>query len=195
MKKALLFIAISFATVALLLTGNVSTAQVVLKQNGKTGISVEQTDFAGMRVKSTLSSLNNLEVNTDKGLFTEISANGYSYAVEEGYPKLPVMRKLIEVPVGASIEIDVVSYDVREYNLNDLGINSRIIPAQAPVAKNQTEEIPLLINNKVYGSNSFYGKELASAEILGFMRGTRMARLDISPVEYNPVSGVIRVYD
>jgi len=179
----------------LLISGNTSTAQVVLKQNGQTGISVTQSNFTGFSINNTLSSLNQLVVNTDKGLFTELSATGYSFSIEEGLPKIPVMRKLIEIPVGASIEVEIVSYDVREYSLADLGITNRLLPAQAPVIKSQTEEIPLLINSKVYGSDSYYGKKLASAEILGFMRGTRMARLDISPVEYNPVKGLIRVYD
>lgn len=195
MKKALLFITVSFSVLVLLLSGITATAQVVLKQNGQTGITITQSDFTGLTVKNSLSVMNQLMVSTDKGMFTEVSANGYSFSIEQGYPKLPVMRKLIEIPVGANLEVEVVSYEVREYSLDELGIVNRLLPAQAPVIKSQTEKIPLLINNKVYGSDSYYGKKLASAEILGFMRGTRMARLDISPVEYNPVKGTIRVYD
>ncbi len=196
MKKSLLLKSTVFALFSILfLTSNLSFGQVILKQNGSTGIALEKSDFSGIRVLNNIAALNKIDLKTEQGSFTEISASGYSSSEERGFPKLPVMRRLIEIPVGATVEVEVLSYEENEFLLKDLGITSRLMPAQAPVAKNITGEIPFVINNQVYNRDRFYGKPLASAEIIGFMRGTRMARLDISPVEYNPVTGTIRVYD
>jgi hypothetical protein len=174
---------------------NCVNAQVAIRQNGSTGLTIEKSDFSGIRVKNNLASLNQFDVATEAGNFTEISATGYTFAQETGNPKLPVMRRLIEIPVGATVDVEVISSEVKEFNLSDLGIRYRLMPAQAPVAKSSKDKPPFVINSEVYNRDGFYGKELASAEIIGFMRGTRMARLDISPVEYNPVKGIIRVHD
>jgi len=196
MKKALLFTA-TYVVVFMMTLMNFSEsyAQVMLRQNGSTGITVERSDFNGITVKNNIAAFSQINVTTEKGEFTEISAAGYSYAQETGNPKLPIMRRLIEIPVGASLEVEVVSYEEKEFRLSDLGITNRLMPKQAPVAKNFTGKLPFEINNQVYTQNHFYGKPLASYEIVGFMRGTRMARLDISPIEYNPVTGIIKVYD
>ncbi len=196
MKKALLITTSFFALILFIaISSNCVNAQVTIRQNGTTGLTVEKSDFSGIQVKNNLSSLNQIDVATEAGNFTEISASGYTFTQETGFPKLPVMRKLIEIPVGASVEVEVVSFEQKELNLSDLGIQYRLMPAQAPVAKSSKDKLPFNFNSEVYSRDRFYGKPLASAEIIGFMRGTRMARLDISPVEYNPVRGIIRVYD
>lgn len=196
MKKALLITAsIYVLTLFFALTSTIAQAQVVVRQNGSTGLTVEKSDFSGIQVKNNLASLNQLEVATEAGNFTEISASGYTYTQETGFPKLPVMRRLIEIPVGATLEVEVISSETKEFSLTDLGIQNRLMPAQAPVAKSSKGKLPFKINNEVYSRDRFYGKPLATAEIIGFMRGTRMARIEISPVEYNPVRGSIRVSD
>ena len=196
MKKTLRITASVFALVLFFAsTSDCVNAQVMIRQNGSTGLAIEKSDFSGIRVKNNLASLNQLEVATEAGNFTEISATGYTFAQETGKPKLPVMRRLIEIPVGATVDVEIISSEVKEFNLSDLGIRYRLMPAQAPVAKSSKDKPPFVINNEVYSRDGFYGKSLASAEIIGYMRGTRMARLDISPVEYNPVKGIIRVHD
>lgn len=196
MKKALLCTASVFALFSILAMTSISTyGQAILKQNGTTLITVEKSDFNGVQVKNTIATLNQMVVKTESGNYSEISANGYSYSQEIGYPKLPVMRRLMEIPVGAEVEVEIVSFETKEFKLSDLGISNQLMPAQAPVAKNITGKLPFEINNQVYSTDRYYGKPLASVEVIGFMRGTRLARLDISPLEYNPVQGTIRVYN
>jgi len=193
MKKFLLFISICLTVVALLMS-DASYAQIVLKQNAQNGIVVTKSDFTGLTCTSTLAQLNQLTVKTNLGVFSEISAAGYNASADKGLPKLPLQHKLLEIPVNASVQVRIVSYDVNEYTLSQLGIDYRLIPSQGPVSKSQTEPAPLVINNRVYSSDSYYGKDLARVEILGFMRGTRLARLDISPIEYNPARGTLKIY-
>lgn len=195
MKNFLRLSSISlFLLLTLVFVTKPTMAQVVLN-NSTTAFNVEESSSSEVLVRNTFTAFNTLEVNSNVGDFTEISLANYSSTYEIGLPKLPVMRKLLSIPVGATLDVTVVSYDVREYKLNELGINNRILPAQPPVAKNSTEIPDFVINEKAYHQDRFLGDELASAEILGIMRDSRVARLNIAPVQYNPVTSTIKVYD
>lgn len=195
MKKSLQQLLSTGLLAVILLTGQFSFAQVVLNATRANGITLEENAFQGIRVKNSFSSFDFFDVNTDEGLFTEISANGYTFTWEEGSPKLPVMRRLIEIPAGAVPEVRVISYDVREYSLSDFGIFHLLMPTQPGVAKSHQGRIDFVINRDAYQKNNFQKNTLARVEEIGTMRNTRVARLEIAPVEYNPVQGTIRVYD
>lgn len=178
-----------------LLACHVSVAQVVLNSAGSTGATLLNDSFQGIRVKNVFSSFDHFEVNTPEGIFTEITAPGYTFSWEEGMPKLPVMRRLIEIPAGAVPEVRVVSYDISEYALSDFGIPNQLMPTQPRVAKNQKEPATFVVNHRTYQTDAFLPNTLAKVEVVGTMRDMRIARLEVSPVEYNPAAGIIRVYD
>ena len=171
-----------------------ANAQIVLN-NAKTAFTVEESSFDGLKINNTLSTLKSFDVNTEEGTFSHFSAENYAYTLEEGLPKLPVMRKLISIPMGATVSVRVVSSVVKEYKLSDLGINNFIMPVQPSLSKSSKDPVKFVINKEAYKQNRFFGEEVASAEVIGIMRNTRVARIDISPVHYNPVAGVIRVYE
>ena len=43
--------------------------------------------------------------------------------------------------------------------------------------------------------DAFLFDDIATVEEVGIMRGIRMANLAIYPVQYNPVAGIVRIYD
>lgn len=177
-----------------LFTSTVSIRAQIILNDSPSAFVVEENAFTGITIHNTFSTFKQMDVQTDEGIFTEIGAAGYVSSQEVGLPKLPVLRKLISIPEGAQLEIEILSSSYKEYNLSQLGIQNRIIPAQPPVAKNN-DNPKFIINKDAYRQNSFLGSNLCNAEIIGTMRGTRIARVDISPVSYNPVSGLIRVYE
>lgn len=135
-------------------------------------------------------------VKSEKGMFDEIFIPDAYWIGEPGMPKLPASKDLIEVPFGAKVVVKVNSYNITEYKLSDYGINSRIMPVQLSVRKDQDSgDIPFEFNQELYATDAFISHELASVEILGVLRGMRIARLTVAPVQYNPVKGVIRVYN
>ena len=89
----------------------------------------------------------------------------------------------------------VISYDVKEYKLSDFGITQKLFPAQPPQSKSNNQVKPLDFNKQVYETNRFYGEALARVEVAGYLRSVQLANLILSPVEYNPVTNTIRVYD
>jgi len=173
---------------------NVNAENVQLKPGSKTAIEIKDNSINGFRAINMVNDIYSFEVKTDNGIFSEFTIPGYTYYQEIGSPKLPVNRKLIEVPAGANPVIEIISEEYDEYNLSELGIDVPIIPAQPAYPKSSDIPPPFEYNGDVYSQDSYWGNELVSIEVLGYLRGLQLGRLDISPVQYNPVSGTVRIY-
>jgi hypothetical protein len=130
-------------------------------------------------------------------MFDEIFIKGYGFSNKIGDPKLPVFHKIIEVPLNAGFSIEINREKYKEYDLSSIGINNRIIPSQAPVSRNINDpnQIPFVLNPATYQMDQWVGGPVVKITPVGVMRSLNLARLDISPVWYNPVTGKLRVYE
>ncbi len=167
---------------------------ITLNAAGSNSLTVILNTFQQLQVSNTISSFNTLWLNTEKGEFVEISAPSYSKSNVAGAPQLPVISRMIEIPAGATARVKVISYELKEYKLSDFGITQRLLPAQLPQPKSG-DKVAFSYNKQLYESNRFYGEELARVEVAGYLRSVKLANLVISPVEYNPVTNTIRVYN
>lgn len=181
-------------TVILLSTNFVVNANSIKLNTHENDLRISDNTDAGFRMTLTLSEFNTMDVKTGKGIFTRILIPSYSKTGEFGSPEIPVKSEMIEIPVNAQVKINSVSWEIKEYKLKDLGIMYPLMPNQPPVAK--TGEVPAFIYEKAaYKVDDYNQSEVVSVEDLGIMRGVRIGRLDIKPIEYNPVDGTIRVYE
>ena len=134
------------------------------------------------------------EVQTDKGVFTQIQMKGFGVATSVGNPALPVLPKMIEVPLCESIQVQIISKDSIVIPLSEQGVSSRLYPAQPSYSKSDEGPFPLIINENIYAQNAFYGEPLVSAELTGVARNVNIGIIYFSPVKYNPVTQEIIVY-
>ncbi len=186
-KAQTLIIIFGFLTTALF-AGNIDISDKT------TGFKVVNNSYTSLTVISTLSDINFFEVKTKEGRFTMLSVPEYSHTMYEGEPRLPVLNKLIEVPLGATINVTFSSDYVIESNLSDYGISNYIIPTQPSLSKSDNpEDVDFIFNQDAYGTNQYYGTDLVKVVDLGVMRGVRLARIEISPILYNPVEGSLIV--
>lgn len=186
----------AWVTIFLALFLNINSAfaqKIELVKGVDNSFNVTVNSFERLQVASIFTQFNAISVSTEKGHFVEFTSQNYTKSNVVGNPQLPVISKLIEVPAGATPIVTVKSYDVTEYKLSDLGINDKLMPTQ-PSQPKSGALLPFEMNTKLYSTNAFYGEELARVEISGYMRATRLANIIISPVEYNPVTNTIRVY-
>jgi hypothetical protein len=159
-------------------------------------VQVATDNMKQLEATFTLKGLNNLNVETDRGTFTELYLPGAYATGTLGTPKLPAFKKLIEIPFGAEVSVKVKSFSVTEYQLADYGLTSPIMPVQPSLRKDQeVSDVPFEFDEKIYQKDHFISPELASVEVLGVLRGYRIARVTVAPVSYNPVKGIIRVYN
>ncbi|HEX7401819.1 MAG TPA: C25 family cysteine peptidase [candidate division Zixibacteria bacterium] len=136
------------------------------------------------------------QVTTKGGDFYRLSIPECGVTNVIGEPNLPVLRKMVQIPYGAIVNVEVISSDFEERSLAELGISNRIIPVQPPIPKIEGawENAPFVIHEEAYQSNSYYPAEAARVMETGELRGHRFATLEISPVSYNPVAGRVKLY-
>jgi hypothetical protein len=176
-----------------IITLRVEAGQVKLNDNTN-DVSISGNTGQGFTVTFSFSEFKTLDVKTPKGIFTRIIVPAYSRHGDFGSPEIPVCSKLIEIPVGAQVKFNSISYSVKEYSLKELGINYPIMPNQPSVPKTG-KPVEFVYEKSAYRVNDFNPVTITSVEPLGSMRGVNIGRLDIAPVEYNPATGMIRVYD
>jgi len=165
-------------------------------KTGNADLKVKQNTNTKLQLSNSFTKFIYRDVKTNKGIFTQLSIPNYGTSNRVGDPQLPTLRKLIEIPLGANVDVNVISYTLTEYNLSDYGIFNKIIPSQPPVSKDIKKKLPdFEYNTATYNADQFNTDDLVSVDILGIMRGVRLARLNIAPVRYNPVTNTIQVYN
>ena len=135
------------------------------------------------------------DFTNEAGTFSKVSMDGYLSSTEVGMPQLPVYTQMIEIPLCGDIHATATAGSVRTYNATDLGITNPIFPAQPAYHKSYIGDHSFVKNEAVYNTNAFCGNELARVEKNGILRCNNLATVYISPVQYNPVTNEIRIYD
>ncbi|MCK4666131.1 hypothetical protein KAU33_05255, partial [Candidatus Dependentiae bacterium] len=167
--------------------------EIKIKPDGKTSLNVIESTYHKLKLENSIISINYFDVSTEQGVFTKLTIPGYAKNMAYGTPELPVKRKLIEIPAGAIPQIKILSSNIKEYDLTELGILNKVFPVQPPQSK--SEDIhEFIYDPQAYTINSFGNDKLVNIDILGYYRSVRIARLNIFPVKYNPVTNTIRVY-
>jgi hypothetical protein len=164
--------------------------------DAKSKSDVKHNDFYKSVFHFNFQSLQGLNVETEKGAFTELFLEKGHYVGEFGAPKLPASKHLIEIPFGAEVEILVKSYTKTQIKLSEVGIMNQIMPTQPMLRKDQdVSEVPFEYKLESFEMSSFNDYPIATVDILGVMRGVRIAQITIAPVKYNPVEGLLEVYN
>lgn len=131
---------------------------------------------------------------TKNGMYSRIIVPEYYPDNNIGYPELPVMTKLIEIPDGANIEISIRDFEEEVINLNEYGAEYPLVPNQPSLFKNQDPKtVPFEENESIYSDMEYYETELVKVEYLSTMRGVRVAQLTVSPFSYDIESNTLSV--
>ncbi len=170
--------------------------KIELENRGADALKIQKDDRNGMSFVLNTKNLTFSAENTKAGEYVSFTNANMQKTYNVGLPALPAFSKLIEVPQGATVEINVVSYDEEIVNLNNKGIGAKIMPAQPSLPKSMDPiDAPFYVNEAVYKTNAFYAPEkIAMYEECGQMRATRLGRIQINPFAYNPVKNELKVY-
>ena len=117
---------------------------------------------------------------------------GYVLSEEPGKPQLPVKVVLLGVPADAEIVLEATSLTAPTR-----GVAGAICPAETPVqsaaegdelAPAATEVVP---DPAVYTADRLFPSAIARVVDLGLARSQRIVRVEISPIQINPVTGAL----
>ena len=109
---------------------------------------------------------------------------------KEGLPQLPMIVKLIAIPDCDNVNITITATNESNFN------NYNVVPAPAFVDEKLADENNpgLAAENKtVYSTDSFYPGKYGEIIETGYVRGQKVARVAIYPVQFNPVRKTLKV--
>ncbi len=162
----------------------------------KTSTVVRNSNHQEMNLEFHFGDINHFDVKTPMGIFTEIHMENAYSTNRVGEPILPAQRKLIAIPFGAEVNVHVSSFNVQTIDLGENGIKKALMPLQYDLPKNMdASEVPFQYKEDAYTAKNFNESEIATVEILGVMRGIRIARVTVEPVRYNPSTNELEVYN
>lgn len=159
-------------------------------------VNLLQSDFDQIELEVQIPGLYSEALATQAGDFSLLSLINEGASTVIGEPNLPVITRMLQIPFGAEVSVNLESFQVVEKSLEQLGIPDRITPVQPPVPKTQGawEEAEFLINQEVYQRDAFLPEERVKLGEIGVIRGHRYATVLIYPVSYNPQQGKLRIY-
>ena len=152
----------------------------------KSPLQIIQASTDSLLIKFEVPTLRFSSQEVNGRTFTSISFAGATLTIDVGRPSLPVYRQLIGIPLDASPHVTVIDsrLEVRQ--------TERIIPAQAPgLASTQPT---LAIDRDFYKRDRPHPNKLVEVTPLGLIRGQRVARLQIQPIQYNPARSQLKIY-
>lgn len=173
---------------------NANAQRVVINDADNTALTIVSQDLRHLEMKNTISEFDYRTMNSEEGLFTSFYTHVNAFSGKVGEPRIPVIRKLIEVPLGADLKIENITYSEEVIDLGEMGVIYPAYPVQLPVEKGDAVAPPFQYNEKAYKTDRFYGEKLVSIEDKGILRGQRLALVTIAPYAYNPVSNTMKVY-
>ena len=135
-------------------------------------------------------------VTVEEGQFTRLLMDGYASGVKNvGEPELPMMTKTIEIPICGDVHVTATAGRIRTLTAEEAGIRHTIWPTQIQYDKSYTGERVFQKNEATYATNADYRLPLATVAKAGIARDVNMATVTLYPVQVNPVTNVVTIYD
>ena len=152
----------------------------------KPPLQIIQASTDSFLIKFEVPTLQSSSQEVNGRTFTSISFRGATLTTDVGRPSLPVYPELIGIPLDTSPHVTVIDsrLEVRQ--------TERVIPAQPPgLASLQPT---FIIDRDFYRRDRPHPTKLVEAIPLGLIRGQRVARLQIQPIQYNPARSQLKIY-
>ena len=197
MKKRQITIIQMIMTMCFLVMANCQlVAQSRIELNSTQGNThISESSLNGLEIKFSYSTIETEPVETGVGSFSKLVLSDAVPCGEIGAPSLPVSRKLIAVPVGATPSVKTVGFTTSDYKLEDYGVK-RVYPQQPSYSKStKMEDVVFQYDKKAYKKRSLTDAPKVTIELLGTMRGVQIASLQVEPISYDPVNNTLRVYN
>jgi len=163
-------------------------------QKGHHGYKILDSKSNYLEIEYGVRDLDLSATQTEKGAFTSVHlSNGYLTG-KVGEPAELQFQNLIELPLGATPEVEVISYDTKTIDLAAQGYKHPLMPVQPSYRKDVSPaQIYTRYNENSYKANRFSNDPLATVDVSGNMRGVTIAKLSVRTTRYNPTTNQLIV--
>jgi len=129
----------------------------------------------------------------ESGNYIELTSEGLMRIYDEGKPNIPVLSRLIYYPLKfVNVSYKVLGYDEEIIDLATMGFNEKIFPAQPSISKSNPPD-KFYIDTITYSEDKYYNEGIAVFEYAGILRDVQIGRIEIRPIQYNPVQNKLRI--
>ena len=150
-----------------------------INDDGVNGITLEY-NFPGAEISETI--VNNT-------VYNYIHIEGFSKMKEIGKPALPSHIDIIAAPENAKFKITIIDTVYTEH------ASYMIHPTLSPATDRYGDpEPPFVIDQQLYNTNKYFPDDIIIINDQQKIRNIPLAFAEIRPVQFNPVTGKIRVY-
>ncbi|MCB0704715.1 MAG: T9SS type A sorting domain-containing protein [Saprospiraceae bacterium] len=177
MRNLLLFCSLFLAFPVFSQTASTSSVQLISEDYKSSTIQVQLNGF----VVET--------VQTPNGEAWTISIENGTPILLAGAPDLPKLTTSLLIDDDAVMDVIVESVSFTDYD------NVEIAPSKGNLYRDVDPASVPFVQGEYYDMDMFYPKDIASLREPYIFRDFRGQTLVIQPVQYNPVSKVLRVYD
>ena len=117
-----------------------------------------------------------------------VSANNCVPNLDVNNPDIPKISSSIQIANTGLTSIDVISSSYTDY------MNVEIAPSKGNLYRNIDPASVDFVKGKIYSIDQFYPGELVKLRDPYVFRSTRGQVVEFSPIQYNPVTKILRVY-
>ncbi len=161
--------------------------------SGALEVTAATTD--GMTFEARAGALQGQVLHLPEGRFLDLRRSEGT-TTEIGAPALPVLGALVDVPYGArDVRVRILDEEWKVLRLPELYDADYLMPFQPPMPKVQgaRENAELHLNRSAYARSTFGPETKVLVSDAGIMRGHRLMRVSVHPVQYNPMARSVRV--
>lgn len=118
-----------------------------------------------------------------------ITIPGFSSMSTPGKPALPLKVENVLLPGNARVHVEVIDSESHTFT------GYMVQPALTPATDTEGADPPqFVIDQTTYNTNDYYPANPVYVHQESFIRGNKVAGIAIAPVQFNPVTGTLRVY-
>lgn len=136
----------------------------------------------------SLGDIQKITVNTPEGEALVIGMGAGTPLLDTGNPDVPKFATSLMIPNTGNMAVEILSTDFQDYS------NVAVAPSKGNLLRKVDPSTVPFIYGTSYERNAFYPGVLADLKQPFVLRDVRGQALWIYPVQYNPVTRVLRVY-
>ena len=174
----------------LLLTIVVFFAQTVLAKPGvqnAPAVEIQQQSINGVQFSVEFPEITLDEKSVDGTIFTQVTMEGTDRQSVEGAPDLPVWTRVIAIPSGATLDVNIVNQQMQMQP-----VDHPVIPYR-PVMDNPELQTKIKPLDAIYQDKSTYPVNAVQVSEPMIMRDLTLVAVSVNPVAFHPATGELEV--
>lgn len=121
--------------------------------------------------------------------FSKLLVDGAVYTAVEGAPELPFKQYNFQLSANSDVQVKVVSSEYKE-----IVLNAPILPARRTIYRNENPKAVPYEKGNNYTTDAFFPQKQVALLDPYLLRDARGVTLQVYPVQYNPVTNIVRIY-